>query len=62
MRIAVLGAGKMGVWFAKFFLAEGDSVVVADRKKDKLSKLKSELGVETADFTEAIKNADRILI
>jgi prephenate dehydrogenase len=62
MRIAVLGAGKMGVWFAKFFLAEGYSVVVADRKKEKLSRLKKELAVETADFAEAVQNADRVLI
>jgi len=63
MKVAVLGAGKMGVWFAKFFLAEGDSVVVADRKKDKLLKLKSELAaVETADFVEAVQNADRVVI
>jgi prephenate dehydrogenase len=62
MRIAILGAGKMGVWFAKFFLAEGYSVVVADRKKEKLTKLKQELAVETADFTEAVENADRVLI
>ena len=62
MRVAVLGAGKMGVWFAKFFLEEGYSVVVADRDKQKLSKLKSELKVETADFVEAVQNADRVLI
>ena len=62
MKIAILGAGKMGVWFTKFFLAEGYSVVVADRKKEKLSKLKKELAVETADFTEAVENADRVLI
>jgi prephenate dehydrogenase len=62
MRIAILGAGKMGVWFAKFFLAEGYSVIVADRKKEKLSRLKKELAVETADFAEAVKNADRVLI
>ena len=39
MRIAILGAGKMGVWFAKFFLEEGYSVVVADRKKGKTRKV-----------------------
>ena len=62
MRIAILGAGKMGVWFAKFFLSEGYSVVVADRKQEKLTKLKKELAVETADFAEAVKTADRVLI
>ncbi len=62
MKIAVLGAGKMGVWFAKFFLSEGHSVVVADRKQDKLTKLKQELKVETADFAEAVSTADRVLI
>jgi prephenate dehydrogenase len=62
MRIAIIGAGKMGVWFAKFFLEEGYSVVVADRNKEKLSKLKSEIAVETADFVEAVQNADRVLI
>lgn len=62
MKIAILGAGKMGAWFAKFFLQEGYSVVVADRKKEKLAKLKESLAVDTADFTTAVKNADRVLI
>ncbi|MCW4008843.1 MAG: prephenate dehydrogenase/arogenate dehydrogenase family protein [Candidatus Bathyarchaeota archaeon] len=62
MRLAVIGAGKMGVWFARFFQKEGYSVVVADRKRDKLEKLRSELGVEIADFAEAARNADRVLI
>jgi prephenate dehydrogenase len=62
MRIAIIGTGKMGVWFAKFFLEEGYSVVVADRNKEKLSKLKGEIAVETADFVEAVQNADRVLI
>lgn len=62
MKIAVLGAGKMGVWFARFFLEEGYSVVIADRNKEKLSRLKSELAVETADFVGAVQDADRILI
>jgi len=62
MRIAVLGSGKMGVWFAKFFLQEGYSVVLADRNKEKLTKLKQELAVETADFVKAVADADRVLI
>jgi len=62
MRIAILGAGKMGRWFAKFFLEEGYSVVVADRNKRKLESLRNELAVETANFAESVRNADRILI
>lgn len=62
MKIAVIGAGKMGIWFARFFLKEGYSVVVADRKKEKLTRLKQELKVETASFVDAVKNADRVLL
>ncbi len=62
MRIAILGAGKMGLWFAKFFHEEGHTVVVADRKKEKLTKIKHELDVETADFSKAVENSDRVLI
>ena len=63
MRIAVIGAGKMGVWFAKFFQSKGYDVVLADRKKEKLAKLKKTLKVElTADFKQAVQNADQVLI
>jgi len=62
MRIAVVGAGKMGVWFAKFFQSKGYDVVLADRKKEKLTKLK-DLNVElTADFKAAVQGADQILL
>ncbi len=40
MKIAVIGAGKMGVWFAKFFDSKNYEVILADRKKEKLEKLK----------------------
>jgi prephenate dehydrogenase len=62
MRIAILGAGKMGLWFAKFFLEEGYSVVIADRNKKKLESVKNDLGIETKDFVEAVRNADRVLV
>jgi prephenate dehydrogenase len=63
MNIAVVGAGKMGVWFAKFFQSKGYTVTLADRKKEKLAKLKKELGVKTTnDFREAVQDADQILI
>ncbi len=59
---AILGAGKMGIWFAKFCKENGETVILADRKKEKLAKLGKELGVETAEFTEAVKKADNIMI
>jgi len=62
MKIAILGAGKMGVWFARFFQEEGYSVVLADRSEKKLERLKEELAVQTAGFVEAVQKADWILI
>lgn len=62
MKTAVLGAGKMGVWFAKFCKENGDTIVIAARDAEKLAKLKTELGVETADFPTAVKGADRVII
>jgi len=64
MRIAIIGAGKMGVWFAKFFKSQGFDVILADRKKEKIAKLKStDLQVDvTSDFKSAVENADHILI
>ena len=62
MKIAVIGAGKMGVWFAKFFSSKGYLVTLADRKEEKIANLK-ELSVDlTTDFTEAVGCADQILI
>ena len=62
MRIAVIGAGKMGVWFAKFFLSKDYDVILADRKKDKLIKL-GDLPVDlTTNFQEAVSDADQIYL
>jgi len=63
MKIAIIGAGKMGVWFAKFFQSKGYDVTLADRKKEKIANLKKELSVKaTTDFEEAVANVDQILI
>jgi prephenate dehydrogenase len=62
MKTAVLGAGKMGRWFTKFFLDEGDHVIVSDISREKLAKIKDEFGVEVFDNINAVKNADRVLI
>jgi prephenate dehydrogenase len=63
MKIAVIGAGKMGIWFAQFFQSKGYTVTLADRKQEKLSKLKKELKVDTStDFKQAAEGTDRILL
>jgi prephenate dehydrogenase len=63
MKIAVIGAGKMGVWFAKFFQLKGYDVTIADRKKGRIASLKKELSVKTTtDFKEAVANVDQVLI
>jgi prephenate dehydrogenase len=62
MKIAVIGAGKMGVWFAKFFESKGYDVILADRKKAKLEAQKDLLVDLTTNFEEAIQHADQILL
>jgi prephenate dehydrogenase len=62
MKIAIIGAGKMGVWFAKFFESKGYDVILADRKKEKLEKLK-DLPVDLAtNFQEAVSGVDQIYL
>lgn len=62
MKTTIIGAGKMGRWFTRFFLEAGDSVIVSSRSKDKLLKIRDDFGVEIADNVNAVKKADRILI
>ncbi len=63
MRVAIIGAGKMGRWFARFFKDEGYSVVVSSRTRNKAEALRNELGVELADtIVDAVESADWILL
>ena len=62
MKVAIIGAGKMGRWFTKFFLEEGDSVIVSSRSEGRLLKIRDEFGVEITNNINAVKNADRVLI
>ena len=62
MKIAVIGAGKMGVWFAKFFESKGYDVILADRKKEKLEAQKELLVDLTTSLQEAVHDADQILL
>ena len=63
MRIAIIGgSGKMGRWFARFLLKDGNQVVITGRNQRKLLEAKQQLGVETATNEEAVKHADVVLL
>jgi len=63
LRTAVLGAGKMGIWFAKYCKSRGDTVILAGRNTEKLATLENELEIKTTtDFPTAVRDADRVLI
>jgi len=63
LRVAIIGAGKMGQWFTKLFREEGFSVVVSSRTRSKAEALRAEFGVDVArSNVEAVDNADWILL
>lgn len=63
MRVAIIGAGKMGRWFTRFFKDEGFSVVVSSRTRSKAEALRDEFGVELADSNvKAVEGADWVLV
>jgi prephenate dehydrogenase len=63
LRVAVIGAGKMGRWFTRFFKDEGYSVVVSSRTRSKAEALGDEFGAEVADGNvEAVEGAEWVLL
>ena len=63
MRVAIIGAGKMGRWFTRFFKDEGYSVVVSSRTRSKAEALRDEFGVELADSNlQAVEGANWVLV
>lgn len=64
MRVAIIGgSGKMGRWFARFLLQEGQQVILTGRNERKLQEAREQLGVEvTTSLAAAVKNADAVLI
>jgi prephenate dehydrogenase len=52
----------MGKWFARFLLKEGMEVVISGRNQEKLRKASKELDIPNASNTEAVKQADVVVI
>lgn len=64
MNAAVIGgAGRMGSWFARYFLRRGYRVIISDVRVDRAEEVAKTLGAELAkNNIEAAKAADIILI
>jgi prephenate dehydrogenase len=63
VRVAIIGgSGKMGRWFARHLLAEGNEVIISGRTVSKVREAREELDVDAASSTEAVKGAEVILL
>ncbi len=63
MKIAIIGgSGKMGRWFAKFLVKDGNEVIITGRNQRKLLEAGRQLGVKVATNVEAVKSADAVLL
>jgi prephenate dehydrogenase len=63
LRVAIIGAGKMGRWFARLFKNEGYSVVICSRTRSKAKALRNKFGIELASTNvDAVEGADWILL
>lgn len=63
MKVAIIGAGRMGGWFANYFYRRGDEVKVFDKKLSVASKLAKKIGVSMSRNIEgAVQDADVTLV
>jgi len=63
MKVAIAGgSGKMGQWFARFLLEEGNQVTIIGRNEEKLRSVQQQLKVDIATDMKAVGQADVILI
>jgi len=63
VKVAIIGgSGKMGRWFARHLLAEGNEVVISGRTESKIREASKELGVDAAPNAEAVRDAEVILL
>lgn len=64
MKVAIIGgSGKMGKWFARHLLKEGNQVTITGRNRRKLLAAGKQLGAETTTSNvEAVRQADVVMI
>lgn len=63
MKLAIIGAGAMGKWFAEFAKNRGLEVIITDSERKKAQETANELGIEfSTDNEEATEDADMVMI
>lgn len=64
MIIAIIGgAGRMGTWFARYFLERGNDVVISDINVDKAREAAERIGARFSESNiEAVKGANLVLV
>ena len=62
-KVAIIGAGGMGSWFARFFKTRGNSVIISDRDPRKAKLVASRIHVRwAASNVEAVKGSDIVVL
>jgi prephenate dehydrogenase len=62
-RVAVIGAGGMGSWFARYFKSRGHSLTVSDRDRRKAQRLASRIRARyTSSNVEAARGSDIVIL
>jgi prephenate dehydrogenase len=62
MKIGIIGAGKMGRWFARLLSKENFEVIISDKDKSRLSALPEDIKAATAGNIRVIEEADIIIL
>jgi len=63
VRVAVIGAGGMGSWFARFFKSKGAVVTLSDRSRRRARVLASNIRVRCArNSVEAVRGSDVVIL
>jgi prephenate dehydrogenase len=62
MKIGIIGAGKMGRWFARLLIKEGFEVVLSDKEKSLLESLPAEIKASIETNIRVIEGSDIVLL
>ncbi len=60
--VAIVGAGRMGAWFAKYFRDLSCSVFLFDTNEEKAKQRATETGVRYLDSIEEVSQADLAIL